>query len=267
MIPPTTDIIGQTMARAAAQSKPVDLMSGFSDIHHHIIYGVDDGPQTLEEAKAMLALAYKDGIRRLIATPHFDPVRFCPDVGLLKARLAELQAVCDAEHPGLQLSLGAEVLFGEGIRRKLLSGAIPTLAGGDHVLVEFVPSVTQDTLEQAVRHLANGGYVTVIAHMERYPALLRHRAFASHLKDKYGARLQVNAGTILTRQRFAVRRFLRHALGEGLVDFVASDAHGAHHRRTRMGEAFQKTADAHGLETAGLLFRDNAARLLSVRQP
>lgn len=213
--------------------------TGFIDIHHHIIYGVDDGPQTLEESRQMLALAYADGTRHIIATPHFDPTGYCPEINLLQERLAELKAVCADEYPDLQLHLGAEVLFGEGIRRRLRAGVIPTLAGSNYVLLEFAPDVSKDALERrAVRHLANGGYATILAHSERYPAITGDLQFTKYLQEKYGTLIQVNADTFVSRQRFHVRRFLKKAMQQGIVDLVASDAHNTRGRRTRLQDAY-----------------------------
>ena len=234
------------------------LDQGFVDVHHHLIYGVDDGPGTLEESLRMLALAYQDGTRHLIATPHFDPVGHCPDVALLKERLGQLQAVCDEKYPGLRLYLGAEVLYGEGVLRQLRSGLIPTLAGSDHVLVEFVPDVTRDNLERAVRHLASGGYVTILAHCERYPALTRDIPFAQYLREKYGALLQINADFVLRRKTFRESRFLKKALKQELIDLVASDAHDIHDRRTRLMDAHAVIAPHYPQQFVRNLFTKHA---------
>ena len=234
---------------------------GFIDLHHHILYGVDDGPKSRDESLAMLALAYQDGTRRIIATPHFDPLGSCPDVMKLQVHLAELNTVCAEKFPGLSIGLGSEVFFGEGVRRRLRSGIIPTLDGSDHVLVEFLPAVERDYLEKAVRHLANGGYVTVIAHMERYPILVKNPDFARFLKEKYGALLQVNAETFLTRRQLSVKCFLRRAVPDGLIDFVASDAHDTVRRKTRMMEAFKTLSVMYGEDVARPLFQIRAAGL------
>ena len=231
---------------------------GFVDIHHHIVYGVDDGPQTVEQSRQMLALAYADGTRQIIATPHFDPVGKCPNVALLKQRLAELNAICAAEFPGLNIHLGAEVLFGEGIRRKLRAGIIPTLAGSSFVLVEFVPSVTREHLENAIRHLTNGGFVTILAHSERYPAITRDIFFVQYLKEKYGVLIQVNADTFLVKQHFKMRRFLTKSLQLGIIDFVASDAHGIKQRFSRMNSAYVKISAEHDATFVNSLFFQNA---------
>ncbi|MGI6724649.1 MAG: CpsB/CapC family capsule biosynthesis tyrosine phosphatase [Christensenellales bacterium] len=231
---------------------------GFIDIHHHIIYGVDDGPQTLEESRQMLALAYEDGTRHIIATPHFEPMRHYPEVGLLQERLAELSTICAEEYPDLQLHLGAEVLFGEGIRRKLRAGIIPTLAGSNYVLVEFMPGVTAENLEKAVRHLANGGHVTVLAHSERYPAITRNLRLTKYLQEKYGTLIQVNAEAFLSRQRFHVKRFLKKALRLGIIDIIASDAHNTTSRCTNLQKARIFLLKSVGIDYVNKLFRNTA---------
>lgn len=232
--------------------------SGFVDIHHHLIYGVDDdGPRTLEDSRKMLALAYQDGTRHIVATPHFDPVGKCPDVAFLKSRLAELSAICKADYPDLTLSLGAEVFFGEGFRRKLRAGLIPTMAGSEYVLVEFVPAVTRENLEKAIRHLANGGFVTILAHAERYPAITRNLPFVKYLKEKYGTLIQINSSFVLQRKFFHLRRFLKKGLKENLIDFIASDAHNAGGRRTQLRSAYtalNKFVDKNKLRT---IFQSN----------
>lgn len=236
---------------------------GFVDLHHHILYGVDDGPRSREESLAMLALAYQDGTCHIIATPHFDPLGECPDVSMLKEQLADLNAVCAERFPGLSVALGSEVFFAEGVRRRLRAGIIPTLSGSDHVLVEFLPGADRDTLEKAVRHLANGGFVTILAHVERYPAIVKDPVFIRRLKAKYGTLMQVNADTFLLPARLSVRRFLRYAVPEGLIDFVASDAHGTVWRKTRLQEAYRKLVALYGEPLAISLFQGRACAIYS----
>lgn len=62
-------------------------MTGYIDMHCHILPGVDDGAHDISEMKAMLKIAYNDGIRCILATPHFHPVygRTSPDI--LKKKL------------------------------------------------------------------------------------------------------------------------------------------------------------------------------------
>ena len=202
----------------------------------------------------MLKLAYNDGTRHIIATPHFDPVGHCPNVAELKNKLDELNGICDQDFPGLRISLGAEVLFGEGLRRKLRSGAIPTMNGSQYVLVEFLPSVSRDVLEKAVGHLANGGFVSIIAHAERYTALMKDLPWTAYLREKYGALVQVNAAALLRHRHFFAFRHIKNALVQGLVDFVASDAHDIECRKTRMMACYQLVCSRYGIRHAERMF-------------
>ena len=255
--------IGASHLQYTQGSLPVGILTaGFIDIHHHILWGVDDGPRTQADSEAMLALAYAEGTRRIIATSHFDPLGTCPDVGKLMTKLDTLSVLCVERFPGLSIALGAEILYNEGIRRKLRAGVIPTLAGSDHVLVEFLPSVTANELEKAIRHLANGGFVTIVAHVERYGTIIKAPAIIKHLKGKYGARFQVNAETLLTWQGFTLRRYVKHAITEGLIDFIASDAHGVEWRRTRMKESAAFIEGHYGMEMTHRMFFGNATNII-----
>ena len=257
--------IGASQERYTQGSLPADTQpAGFIDIHHHILWGVDDGPRTQADSEAMLALAYAEGTRRIIATSHFDPLGTCPDVDKLMIKLDTLNALCVERFPGLSIALGAEILYNEGIRRKLRSGIIPALAGSDHVLVEFLPSVTAAEMEKAIRHLANGGFVTIVAHVERYGTIIKAPDTIRHLKGKYGARFQVNVETLLTWQGFTLRRYVKHAITEGLIDFIASDAHGVERRRSRLKDVEAFIRRRYGDEIARRLFYGNAANLFSL---
>lgn len=52
-----------------------DIYTGFTDIHNHILFGVDDGSPDIETSLKMLRMAYEDGTRDMVLTPHFHPKR------------------------------------------------------------------------------------------------------------------------------------------------------------------------------------------------
>ena len=226
-------------------------MQGYVDIHHHIFYGVDDGPRSLEESRAMLHIAYQEGTRYIIGTPHFDPMGHCPNLNLLYRELEELQNYCDVMLPGMELFLGSEILYRDNAYKHLVAGEIPTLASSNYVLVEFFLDTKKDRIEDAIRKLASYGYRTVIAHTERFKDLATDREYIQYLKQKYQTLIQVNAEVFVDRQPFYVRRFIRHGMNEGLIDFVASDAHGIKWRRNKLSEALAKVEEKYHIEDFG----------------
>ena len=92
-------------------------MSNIVDFHSHILPGIDDGSQSVEESLALLRMEAEQGIRRVVATPHFYPRHDTPDRFLRRrARAEEILRDEMAKEPGLpELCIGAEVYFFSGI--------------------------------------------------------------------------------------------------------------------------------------------------------
>lgn len=236
-------------------------MTGFSDIHQHIAYGLDDGPDTFAGAVEMLHSASRDGVRRIIATPHAFPGHQAFDLTAYRARLAELNAYCTANALPLQLYSGAEVYYAEAAIRHLQSGQIPTLAGTDFVLVEFPTDISFDALYSAAQRLLNAGYQPVIAHIERYGCLTKDIRRVEQLRGLHAIRLQVNCSTVIKRPPFGMRRFLKGIFENGLIDYVATDAHNTETRPTRMRACHDILSDRYGASYARKLTGDNQAEL------
>jgi protein-tyrosine phosphatase len=69
-------------------------MDGFVDIHHHLLYGLDDGPAAFHQMAGMLRAAQEDGIAAIIATPHAAPGLRPFDGALMERRVREARAFC-----------------------------------------------------------------------------------------------------------------------------------------------------------------------------
>ena len=99
------------------------------DMHTHILPGIDDGSQTIEQTANMLRTAYDEGIRVIVATPHFG-IRN-PGITLSQAKdaLEAAQKKADEITPGIKLILGAELFYSDGIIDSLDRGECPTIGG------------------------------------------------------------------------------------------------------------------------------------------
>lgn len=235
-------------------------MAGFTDIHHHIAYGLDDGARRFEDAARMLRAAHKDGISTIIATPHVEPGRRAFDMAAYYERLDELNAYCMAREMPIGIFPGCEIMYTDETLRFLQSGRIPTLAGGRFVLVEFMPDVTYERLFEAVRKLANAGYRPVVAHIERYGCLVRNEAHIRELRELLRVRLQVNCTTVV-EAKGRMRRFVQNVLEKRLIDFVATDAHNVETRPVRMKACYRVIKEGYGAELAGALVKRNQAEI------
>ena len=212
-------------------------MKGFTDVHSHFLYGIDDGAQTKAEMEGMLDAAYADGITSLFATPHVTPGVYPSDYALIRRRLTEARTYCHAKGYQLQVYSGAEIMFTPALERIAREGHLPTLADSANILLEFVPDISYQEMEAAIGMLMRSGYSVILAHIERYDCLL-HRKNAYRLKDRYGLRYQVNCNSVLQRKGFLRDRHLTVWLKSEIVDFVATDSHDTHRRPPQMDAAY-----------------------------
>ncbi len=224
-------------------------MIGFSDIHSHFIYGVDDGAKTREHMESMLDAAYAEGITSLFATPHAIPGIRPFDAAAYAQHFDEARAYCHEHGYAMKLYMGAEIMYTPALQDYVVDHQLPTLAGSDHVLMEFVPDVTLQEMESALDLMEQYGYTTVLAHIERY-ACLFHRMAASKIKKRYEVKYQVNANTVLNKQGFFRTRCIQGWFKERLVDFVASDAHDVKIRPYQMKKAYSELRQKYGQDYA-----------------
>ncbi len=212
----------------------------FTDIHHHVIYGVDDGAQTPDDAKEMLRNAAEQGVGQILCTSHALPGREVFDLERYHLRLAEERAWCKSAGLELLLGEGCEILWDESATRLLREHRLPTLNGNRYVLIEFLPHASFNELTHAALSLGMAGFNPIYAHVERY-ACLRKGSNLQLLRDEYGVFLQMNARTVLEsgNKGFFADHWPRRVLSAGMIDIVASDAHDTKHRPCRMKSAYQ----------------------------
>lgn len=236
----------------------------FADVHHHILYGLDDGARTEEEMLEMLKAAADDGTKYIAATPHIS-LETCPfPMEEYTRKIKKAQEICAENSLDIVLCSGAEILYSDGIVNTVKRGEIPTLGNTDNVLLEFFEDVSFTELENAVRSFTGKGYHVVIAHAERY-SCLGDVSRAKKLRTLYPVKYQVNAATVANGgQGIRQKIWLKKMLGSGLIDIVASDAHSTGHRRTRMKTAHGWLLKNFGDETADRLCSDNPLQILGL---
>ena len=235
-------------------------MPMFTDIHHHLVYGVDDGAQTLEAMQKMIRQAYEDGIRHLIATPHATPGRERFPWADYYSHLKQARQFCLDEGLDLNLYEGAEILYTRETARLLRERQIPSLANSRFALLEFLPDHSFDDLCEAARSVRSAGFVPVFAHIERYPCLKKVQQLEM-LREHYGVRLQMNARTLIRKNGFFEDRKIRKFLDADMIHYISTDSHDMPHRHTCMQAAYNKLVEWYGQERAEALTSLNAMEI------
>ena len=221
----------------------------YTDIHSHVIWGVDDGAETREETFRMLRDAVLDGIGRIICTPHVTPgVEQFPEE-VFQDHLWEAMEYIAKHHLPLVLYRGAELLYTENTPRLIREKEVATMAGTNYVLVEFSPTDTRTHILNALEKVSHAGVIPIIAHMERYPAI-RRTEDVRELKSRCHALVQINARSLTRKMPLLYRRFFDSLFTENLVDFVATDTHSMPGREPCMMEGIRALKAKYGSEAA-----------------
>ena len=236
-----------------------------ADIHHHFVYGVDDGARNEEIMRQMLTRAYDQGVSELVATSHATPgVEYFPYETYLE-NLKQAKSFVNENGYDMNLYPGCEIYYTDDAVRLLNEHKIPTIGGTRYVLVEFSPRDDYDRLLDAASALGRAGYQPIFAHVERYECLNRMERL-EELHDDMDIILQVNCSTAMDHGFFSSRWF-KKAMKMELIDLVSSDAHNVSTRRCRMMTCYESLKADYGKETARRLCRETALEILSRAKP
>jgi len=230
------------------------------DIHNHSLFGVDDGPRTIEESVALLEEAHRQGIDTVILTPHYRKDVFEFSLGRIRINYRRL---CNAtEHLGIKLYLGCEYQVDSQVVAHLRSGRCISLDEGPYVLTEYDYETEYRYLIAQTKNLISSGYIPIIAHVERYKCLIEEPDLCGELQNA-GALIQVNADDILGLGGRRTKSFCKKLLKCELVDIIASDTHNLTNRANHMQDCYHYVAKKYGQEYATDLVERNAREILN----
>ena len=242
---------------ALAAEKQKEL--GFTDIHCHALYGLDDGAKTLEDSFAMVEMMRQEGVRNVVFTFHIGTNSSGERIRKAENHLKQMEE----RFPDMKFYLGNEILNGSHMQKALVDSRNLTMAGSDYVLVEFLPGASYEEILQRVRKLVNGGYRPIIAHMERYNCCFNDMECIQEL-IRMGAYVQINSSSFVGSMVDKRARFVVKLLKNGMVHFIADDCHDQIRRRPRMGSVYMYLLKKKGIEkqTLDRVFRENPEKII-----
>ncbi len=218
------------------------MSAQFVDIHCHLLPGIDDGAKDWNDTLAMARLAVADGTTTIVATPHQLGSFGHNHADTIRSLTAEVRQRLAAENIPLNLLSGADVRIEPGLVQRIQAGEVLTL--GDyrrHVLIEL-PHELYLPLEPILDELTPRKMTGILSHPERNEGILRQPALLGPLVDA-GCLMQVTAGSQCGSMGPICQEFSEWMLSEGLVHFIATDAHGPRTRRPMMRRAFDRVAE------------------------
>ena len=234
------------------------------DIHCHILHGVDDGADTIDDALDMARMASASGVRAIIATPHSCVPAFPPNYKSLSLldKFRELRDAIEREGIPITLYSGAEILCTREMPRLLEQGKLLTLASTKYFLVEFYFNSDPSFINAMLSVVKSNGLIPVIAHPERYDAVQAYPYLVEEWNEN-GCVIQINKGSIEGKLGYKAQQSARWILSNGLAHVVASDAHGVLKRTPVMAGIYRHLEDELTDGYTELLLEENPRRIIS----
>jgi protein-tyrosine phosphatase len=232
------------------------------DLHCHILPGLDDGPGTMEESLQMAEAAIADGITHVVATPHSCNQYFF-DFAEVRRLRDELQA---RMHDRLKIATGCDFHMNPENLSALRRDASPYCINQlNYLLVEYNEVSIPPAMDQTLHEIQLSGLRPIITHPERN-AILRTRPERLRNWVKRGCYAQVTGGSLTGVFGPVAQKISVDWIREGLIHFVASDAHNTRTRPLQLQPAYNAVVDRFGEEKARALFQDNPLAALEGRE-
>lgn len=231
------------------------------DLHSHILHAIDDGSRSLADAITVARTAVAGGVSLMVATPHGRSSVSAGSrysVALLRERLEELQGTLDHAGVPLKLVAGTEIYAEPGALERLHAGELLTYGSSRAILIEFPLAITAHAAEELIFSFQLAGYRVVLAHPERYRFVQRDPNLLIPLIER-GTLMQLTADALVGLQGMQMRRLAELLLQHGMIQLIATDAHGPHLARMPNLAAAR--------ELVAKLVSDEAATLLTQRVP
>ena len=232
----------------------------YTDIHCHVLPGIDDGAKGEREAIAMAEAAWQDGAATVIATPHQLGGNAHVTPATIRAAVESLNAALARAGIGLQVLPGADVRIEPELPGLLRRGEVVTLADrGRHVLLEL-PHDVYFPLDDLLASLAKQGLTGVLSHPERNKGMQARLETVEEVV-RAGGLIQITAGSLTGGFGRSAKKMAEWCVRKRLVHFVASDAHDTTRRPFGLTEARDAVAALADAELADRVVCENPGRL------
>ena len=206
---------------------PLDLSVMKTDLHSHLIPGIDDGSKSLEESIALIKRFKELGYSKVITTPHVmsDFYRNTPEIIL--SGLAEVRNAIEQEGIEIEIEAAAEYYLDDYFEELIKQNNLLTF-GENHVLFELSFQSPPTRIKEAIFALITGGYKPILAHVERYPFYFNEWDTLEDLRNR-GAIFQLNINSLSGQYGPQVKKMGQDLIDRDWVEVIGSDCHHMRH--------------------------------------
>ena len=162
-----------------------------TDIHSHILPGIDDGAPDISSSIQLLKGLYELGIRKSIATPHIMADLYRNTNLTIQVALDELQLACANQNMDINISAAAEYMLDEYFVNLLNQNIHLLCIYKNLILTELSYATSSENLNEITFAILSKGYQPILAHPERY--VYYHNDYNNYvLLKEMGFLFQVN---------------------------------------------------------------------------
>ncbi|PRD46954.1 tyrosine-protein phosphatase [Sphingobacterium haloxyli] len=199
------------------------------DMHNHLLPGIDDGAESLEQSLALISSLNVLGLTKFISTPHIIQDVHPNTKNSIDSAHQKLCAHLERNNNPSTIYAAAEHMVDEGIDRLIDRDELCVMPGG-YVLIEMSYLAPSHGLFKTILDIQNLGYKPILAHPERYNYY--HFEFEMYKKIKdAGCLLQLNLLSISRYYGVDVKSTALTLIKSGMYDFVGTDLHHQKHLR------------------------------------
>ena len=226
-----------------------------TDIHCHLVPGIDDGQKEAEGASALVEREKQWGVTRIITTPHVTQDTFENTPEIIEAAFAKLQKAVNDRGTEIELMHSAEYRLDGFFQEQLKEGNITPMPG-NHILVEnpFIQEAWD--FDNVLFNLQIAGYKPILAHPERYPYYFSKPQRYEQIHHT-GVMFQVNLLSLAGYYGKEVKRIAEHLLDKDLIDFIGTDMHNVNHCQAIDGYIRTKDYRRHADKLKGRILNDS----------
>ncbi|MDQ6755741.1 MAG: hypothetical protein M3004_02290 [Bacteroidota bacterium] len=199
-----------------------------TDIHSHILPGIDDGSPDVSTSLTLIKGLYNLGYRRLVATPHVIGDFYRNNPTIINNKLKLIKQACADESINIELSAAAEYMLDDYFLQLLKHKDQILPVYKNFILTELPYSVMPMNVSETVFEIITAGFKPILAHPERY--FYYHKNYDEYFRLKeLGFLLQVNLLSLTGYYGAPVAKAAKYILENNLAELVGTDMHHTRH--------------------------------------
>lgn len=220
-----------------------------TDFHSHLIPGIDDGAQSMDDALEMIRQFDNLGFKKLITTPHIQDVFYKNTPDIILSGLEKVKNAINKAGITIKIEAAAEYLLDDGFDDKMKKGQLLTF-GKKHILVELSYYNPHPNFLSFIFNLQIEGYQVIMAHPERYSYWFNDFKKFEDLKNR-SVLFQLNTVSLSGHYGKDVKKIAEKMIEKDMFDYVGSDMHNQHYMdsfiKARSEKAMKKLMDSRKL--------------------